>query len=59
MARKTLPFRVIRKSFVVGRADTVLSQHKTQDAAQRAFDRVLGRAVLVGPDGKILNHRIV
>ena len=59
MPRKPLPFRVIRRSCVIGRPDTVLSQHKTQDAAQRAFDRVLGRAVLVGPDGTVLNHRIV
>lgn len=57
--RKPLPYRVVRKSCVVGREDQLLSQHRSIEAAQRAFDRVIGRAVLIGPDGSILNHRIV
>ena len=39
--------------------DRVLSRHKTEAAAQRAFDRLTGHAVLIGPDGSQLNHRIV
>lgn len=54
-----LPYKIVRRSSVVGRSDTLLSQHRSLEAAQRAFDRIVGRAVLLGPDGKILNHRIV
>ena len=57
--RKPLPYRVVRKSTTLGYPDRVLSQHRTIEAAQRAFDRVVGRAVLIGPDGSTLNHRIV
>lgn len=57
--RKPLPYRVVRKSTTLGYPDRVLSQHRTIEAAQRAFDRVVGRAVLIGPDGATLNHRIV
>jgi hypothetical protein len=39
--------------------DTVLSKHKTLDAAEKAFDKVVGRAVLLSPDGKKLNDRII
>jgi len=39
--------------------DVTLSRHRTEGAAQRAFDRVVGRAVLLSPEGKQLNHRIV
>ena len=56
--RKPLPYRVVRKSATIGTPDRLLSQHRTLEAAQHAFDRVVGRAVLIGPDG-ILNHRIV
>lgn len=56
--RKPLPYCVVRKSAAIGAPDRLLSQHRTLEAAQRAFDRVVGRAVLIGPDG-ILNHRIV
>jgi hypothetical protein len=56
---KPLPFRVVRKSTTFTAPDRVLSQHRTIEAAQRAFDRVVGRAVLIGPDGSTLNHRIV
>ena len=40
-------------------SDRVLSKHRTESAAQRAFDRIIGHAVLIGPDGTQLNHRIV
>ena len=60
---KPLPFRVVRKGTTFTTygptPDLVLSQHRTIEAAQRAFDRVVGRAVLIGPDGSTLNHRIV
>jgi hypothetical protein len=60
---KPLPFRVVRKgtSFTAYGAtpDRVLSQHRTIETAQRAFDRITGAAVLIGPDGSTLNHRIV
>jgi hypothetical protein len=39
--------------------DTVLSKHKTENAARKAFDKVIGHAVLIGPDGKTLDHRII
>ena len=39
--------------------DAVLSKHKTLDAAEKAFDKVVGRAVLLSPDGKKLNDRII
>lgn len=57
--KKPLPYRVVRKSTTFTTPDRVLSQHRTIEAAQRAFDRVVGRAVLIGPDGSILNSRIV
>lgn len=57
--KKPLPYRVVRKSTTFTTSDRVLSQHRTIEAAQRAFDRVLGPAVIIGPDGSILNHRIV
>lgn len=61
--RKPLPYRVVRKGTTFTAygmtPDRVLSQHRTLEAAQRAFDRVVGRAVLIGPDGSTLNHRIV
>jgi hypothetical protein len=59
----TYPYRVVRKgtTFTVHgpTPDKTISQHRTIEAAQRAFDRVLGPAVLIGPDGSNLNHRIV
>ncbi len=39
--------------------DTVLSKHKTLEQAQKAFDKVVGYAVLLSPDGKKLNDRII
>jgi hypothetical protein len=60
---KPLPFRVVRKgtSFTAYglTPDRVLSQHRTIETAQRAFDRITGAAVLIGPEGSTLNHRIV
>lgn len=61
--RKPLPYRVVRKGTTFTAygmtPDRVLSQHRTIEAAQRAFDRVVGKAELIGPDGTTLNHRIV
>lgn len=61
--RKPLPYRVVRKGTTFTAygmtPDRVLSQHRTLEAAQRAFDRVTGSAVLIGPEGTTLNHRIV
>ena len=60
---KPLPYRVVRKGTTFTAygmtPDRVLSQHRTLEAAQRAFDRVTGAAVLVGPEGSTLDHRIV
>ena len=60
---KTLPDRVVRRGTTFTAygptPDCVLSQHRTLEAAQQAFDRVTGAAVLVGPEGSTLNHRIV
>jgi len=56
---KPLPFQIIRKSVTIGRQDQLLSRHRSLAAAQRAFDRVLGHAVLIGPGGVVLNHRLV
>lgn len=39
--------------------DVTLSRHRSEEAAQRAFDRVLGRAVLLSPEGKVLSSRSV
>lgn len=39
--------------------DTVLSKHKTLEQAQKAFDKVIGHAVLLSPDGKKLDYKIV
>jgi hypothetical protein len=39
--------------------DTILSSHTTLSAAQKAFDKVLGAAILKDPSGATVNHRIV
>lgn len=52
-------YKIVRKSLQFGVKDRVLSQHRTEQAAQKAFDRVVGSAVLLSPDGKVLNHRII
>ena len=39
--------------------DTVLSKHKTLEAARKAFDMVVGSVILVSPDGKTLDHRLI
>ena len=57
------PYQIVRKgmSFTMYglTPDQVLSRHRTREAAQKAFDRINGHAVLVGPDGKTIDHRIV
>lgn len=52
-------YKIVRKSMHFGSRDVVLSKHRTEEAAQKAFDRVVGHAVLLSPDGKVLNHRII
>jgi len=56
-------YRIVRKSGSFNQygpaPDVVLSTHRTESAALKAFDRVLGRAVLIAPNGQIINHRIV
>ena len=55
-------YRIVRKGAGFNQygptPDRVLSQHRTTEAAQRAFDRIVGHAVLLAPDGPVLNHRI-
>lgn len=57
MTNKSL-YRIIRKSSGFTTPDQQLSQHRTLDSARRAFARVNGPAVLIGPDGSIIDHRI-
>lgn len=62
MARH-LPYRIIRRSTTWTSAgpssDTVLSQHYSLETAKRAFARVSGPAILVGPGNIQLDHRII
>ena len=58
MATKA-PYRIVRKALSFSGSDVLLSAHRSEQAAQRAFDGVVGRAVLIGPNGDVLNHRIV
>ena len=57
------PYQVVRRgtSFTAHgpTPDQVLSKHRTYEAARRAFDRIDGRAQLIGPDGKMIDHRII
>ena len=39
--------------------DTVLSKHKTLEQAQKAFDKVVGYATLLSPDGTKLDNKLV
>jgi len=39
--------------------DTVLSKHKTLESAQKAFDKIVGCAILLSPKGEKLNDRII
>ena len=39
--------------------DRSVSEHKTLKQAQKAFDKVIGRAVLMSPDGHVLDSKII
>ena len=56
---KPLPYRILRMHPSIGEPDLVLSEHRKFETAQRAFRRLDGPARLVGPDGSILDHRIL
>ena len=62
MARH-LPYKIIRRGTAFTAAgptpDRVLSQHYSLETAQRAFARVSGPAILVGPGNIQLDHRIL
>ncbi len=56
-------YKIVRNGFTFTAygmtPDTVLSKHKTLEQAQKAFDKVIGYATLLSPDGKKLDHKIV
>lgn len=39
--------------------DKVLSKHKTLEQAEKAFNKVLGRAVIVDKNGKTIGHKFI
>jgi hypothetical protein len=56
-------FKVIRRGTSFNQygptPDTVLSCHKTYEAARKSFDAGWGAKQLIGPDGKVIDNRIV
>ena len=38
--------------------DVVLSKHKNGKSAYKAFEKVIGRAVLLHPDGTVIDSKI-
>ena len=56
-------FKIVRKGTTFTAmgptTDVVLSKHKDADKARKAFDKVMGRAVLLDADGKVIDSKIV
>ena len=58
--RFQLMYKIVRNGFNIGDPDIVISKHRTEKAARKAFSRNFAWPVrLINPEGKTIDHCIL